>query len=153
VKPSLRQIAFDGGVVDGRIRVHEAVRSLRPCSVDDQHRSRPGDTPALERRDDGPARLEGRLAGPLAIPIADAADRQTAGLVDDLEHTARPQVADLLVPLLALHQLLVTLGTPEMLGHGRVAEELLQEREVTGSPRFDANGVRLGHGRQCTVHA
>ena len=56
-----------------------------------------------------------------------------------------PEIADLLVPLLALHQLLVTLRTAQVFHHRGVAEELLQEREITRPPRFDANGARLGH--------
>ncbi len=68
-----------------------------------------------------------------------------ARLVDDLEHPSVAEVADLLVPLLAFHELLVALRPAEVLGHRRVAEQRLQEREVPRPPGFDANGGRANH--------
>ena len=76
VKPSLRQIAFDGRLSTDGIRVHEAVRSFGPGRVDDQRGPRAGDAPALERWDHRPPRLVDLLvplAGKLAARRTDCA--------------------------------------------------------------------------------
>src|SRR6185503_348729 len=75
----------------------------------------------------------------VTLPVADRPDRFAALLVDDLEHPARARVADPLVLRLALDELLLALGAAEVLGHGRVAEEPAQQRQVAVRPGFESH--------------
>src|SRR5207249_3587511 len=87
LKPSLRQIAFDGALSTPREGVHEAVLVVALGALDRLGGRRHSDAAALELGHDHPADLVDPLVAPLPGPVADRADAGAARGIDDLEHS------------------------------------------------------------------
>src|SRR6266496_6114012 len=83
-KPSLRQIAFDGFVLDVRKGVHEAVLGVALGESDRLRSRRYRDAAALSLGHDHPADLIDLFTAPLLAPESDRADAGAARHVDDL---------------------------------------------------------------------
>src|SRR5919204_3030482 len=75
----------------------------------------------------------------VALPVAHPADSFPRSLVDDLELLG----IGLLVTRLTFRDLLLALRPAKMFHHHRIAEQLLQKREIRSAPRLKANPCSL----------
>src|SRR5262249_11748932 len=125
-----------GRIVDRRERVQKPTLPVRPGHGDRLPGGLACDAPALEPRQHHPADLIDNLAAPVLLPVPDRAGRRTRFL-DDLQHPPLARVGQLLVAMLAVGQLLGTLGPAEMLRHRGITHQLLDEWEVPLAPRLE----------------
>src|SRR5262249_47562135 len=93
---------------------------------------------ALEPGEDHPARLVDPASVPLALPVPDRADALSRRGLDDPEHLLLPLARRSEVPLVPLRDLPRALRAAEVLGHRGIAQQLLEQQQVSVGPRLDA---------------
>ena len=130
VKPSLRQIAFDGPLSTEERRGRTGASSPHRRGASASAVARVAIPPALELGGEhGPTGLIDLLAVPLALPVADPPRRLARRPVDDLERGVGALVA-----CLALGDLLGALRPAEVFHHRGITDQPLEERQVVRAP-------------------
>src|SRR5262249_23038655 len=123
-----------GAVINRWKGVNEPILPFRARPLHNGGDCLRGDALALELWEHAPAGLPDVLASPLPIPVPDRSGRDPRGPNNDHEHAGLVGLAALAVALMTFADLLRSLRPTEVNGHGGIAHQSFEKRQVTVRP-------------------